>query len=40
MKIWDVVVPRDSWERSYAKLEYHRIGLLRPFAKTIKVRYG
>jgi len=37
-KVWDVVAPRDEWERKYCHLEYLRIGLLRKLAKTIEVK--
>lgn len=25
MKVWDIVQPRDNWERNYARMEYQRI---------------
>ena len=36
-KVWDVVAPKDNWERNYAHMEYLRVGLLRTFSKRILV---
>ena len=36
-KVMDVVKPVDSWERSYAKLEYLRAGINETFATKIDV---
>lgn len=37
--IWDVVQPKDEWERKYAHLEFVRHGLYLIRAKRIQVRY-
>lgn len=38
--IWDIVQPKDDWQRGYAKLEYARIGLYAVYAKKIQVKEG
>jgi hypothetical protein len=37
-KVWDVVQPRDNWERGFAKLAYEHEGLRQVFTKRIIVR--
>lgn len=37
IKHWDVVAPKDKWERQYAVIEYTRLGLLRTFSRKIKI---
>lgn len=38
--IWDIVTPKDNWERNLARMEYARLGLATAFAKKIRVKYG
>jgi hypothetical protein len=37
MKTWDVTPATDKWSRQYARLEYLRIGIARPFSTIIDV---
>lgn len=39
IKVWDIVQPKDDWERNYAKMEYDRIKWhnLWDYAKSIEV---
>lgn len=37
-KVWDVVVPKDAWGRSYAKMAYEHEGLRQVATRKITVR--
>lgn len=36
-KVFDIVQPKDEWERQYAKLEYLRVGLFMTLWNRIEV---
>lgn len=37
-KVWDITQPQDEWERTYARMEYLRIGILRILSRRIYIQ--